>query len=426
MDDVFTFSASGIATSRGCLRKAAYRYVLNVDVPSNASAALGTKIHKEMEDWFLEKRVPTLAPTKRLLPLAPNPTHPNVLVEHPFRILLPVGVARGFVDLLVPRPVLRLMPDGEAGGWSEDRPAVLDWKSTSNLVYAKSETDLLKDPQAILYGVAARLAVAKRVSDVPEVDLQWTYTSTKAAESRAVKLRQTLTILEDGLAEVIDTAEKMSSAFAAASPLGTLDEVEYDLRECDRYGGCPHKTYCTANQCFVATGSGPPLVGEPSAATVAPITQTERKPSMTAPSILARLRAGAKTPPKVSPPPDPEPVETAVAESVPAAKPSPEPPLPLVDVSGLDAPIPPGSAPINSPEAAPNVSPEDPPAPVEVVPTAKARKGKVPPRAGTFTQAPDGVGDLRATLVFHAQKALAEGDYTQVDRLVGALHGLGG
>lgn len=421
VDDVFTFSASGIATSRGCLRKASYRYVLNVNVPSNASAALGTKIHKEMEDWFLEKRIPVLAPTKRLLPLAPNPTHPDVLVEHPFRILLPVGAARGFIDLVVPRPVPRLMPDGEAGGWSEDRPAVYDWKSTSNLVYAKSETDLLKDPQTVLYGVAARLTVAKRVSDVPEVDLQWTYTSTKAAESRPVRLRQTLTILEDGLAEVIVTAEKMKAAFAEAAPTQSVDEIEYDLRECDRYGGCPHKTYCTANLVFVATGSGPPLDGEVSAPTVAPAPLPERKPIMADSSILARLRAGAKTPPKTSEPPPPAETAPEAPEPVEA---SPEPALPHVDVTGLDVPLPTGSAPINSPQASPNVSPEDPPPPpphANDVPTAKARKGKASPKGGVLELAPAGVENLRATLTFHAQRALTEGSYDLALRLTAVL-----
>jgi hypothetical protein len=323
-----------------------------------------------------------------------------------------------------------------AGDWSPDRPAVFDWKSTSNLVYAKSETDLLKDPQAILYGVAARLAVASRVASVPEVDLQWVYTSTKAADSRPVCVRQTLTILEDGLAEVIATAEKMRGAFEAAFPRQSVDEVEYDLRECDKYGGCPHKAYCTANQRFVATGSGPDLGPTLDAEKAVPTVRAlpERRVTMADSALLARLRAGSKTPPKVT-----APVETAAAPEtvlVPetaanVVKPSSEPDLPKVDVSGLDMALQPGSSPINSPEAAANVSPEDPPAPavVPTAPSAKARKGKrsTDAVAAGFVASVDGgngLGDLRITLAYNAQKALAEENFALAEKLVAALNAL--
>lgn len=423
-DEPFTFSASGISTARGCMRKAAYRYVLGLTTPANASAALGSKIHKEMEDWFVEKRVPMLAPTKRLLPLAPNPTHDGVLVEHPFRLLLPVGVARGFIDLVVPRPDPKRMP---AGDWSPDRPAVFDWKSTSNLAYAKTETDLLKDPQAVLYGVAARLVIAPKVSAVPEVDLQWTYTTTRGADSRPVRVRQTLTILEDGLAEVIATAEEMAKTFAEAAPFGSVDGTPYDLRECDKYGGCPHREACTAAQAFVSTGRGPDLVPRLDAPTEAPTVRPlpERNAPMADSALLARLRAGAKTPPKVQPPPETAADSVVAAASPPdpdAVKPSPEPGLPSVDTSGLDEPIPPGTAPINSPQAQPNVSPEDPPAPP---PAAKPRgrpKGSITrPDPSAFAPIPDGVGDLEATLTYFAQKALAEGDPARAVNLATVL-----
>jgi hypothetical protein len=430
-DEVFTFSASGISTARGCGRKAVYRYVNGISTEPNASAKLGTAIHSEMERWYLEKVVPEIAATRRLLPLAPNPTHPGVHVERPFRILLPVGAARGFKDLLVERPESRLMPTGY--DWSPERPAVFDWKSTSNLIYAKTEDDLVKDPQAILYGAAARLAVARKVRDVPEVDLQWTYTSTKRNESRPVRVRQTLTILEDGLAEVIQTATEMRQTFADAASLGEkgVNETPYDLRECEKYGGCPHREYCTAFQHFASFGSGPTVgLDPPEAAVTLPVATPpaalRRKDSkMVESNTLARLRNAGKTPPKAAAPEAPPAAATEAAPE--AVKPSPEPPLPKPDTSGLDTPLPPGSSPINSAEASPNVSPTDPPAPGGDASPAPKRGGRKAPKAPDVVEVPQYVvGDLRATVSAHMHKAVADENFPLAAALVEVLIRLGG
>lgn len=437
--ELFVFSASGISTYRGCGRKAAYRYIGGIVTEPNASAKLGTAIHSEMERWYLNKEVPTIAAARRLLPLAPNPTHPDVVVERAFRLLLPVGAARGFKDLFVPRPEARLMPDPTEWDWSGDRPAVFDWKSTSNLAYAKSEADLVTDPQAILYGAAARIAVARKVVDVPEVDLQWTYTSTKRADAKAVRLRQTLPILEDGLGEVIATATEMRKTFAEASALGEkgVDETPYDLRECDRYGGCPHRDYCTAFQHYAVYGRALPdpnaLDAEYEAVTVATPTPNvpaalRRRKEPAVSSTLARLRAAAKTPPAVTPAPEVQPpAESATAPDA-VTKPSPEPGLPTPDTSGLDTPIPPGTSPINSPQAAPNVSPDDPvPEGTEAAEPAKGkRRQKAAPKVPDVVEVPvRAVGDLRATVSAAMAEAAAAEDFQLASALCGVLIALG-
>lgn len=63
-----------------------------------------------------------------------------------------------------------------------------------------------------------------------------------------------------------------------------------------------------------------------------------------------------------------------VAEA-PKTSVTPEPQLPKADVSGLDTPIPAGMAPINPPDAAANVSPEDPPMPPAPAAEAKPKRG---------------------------------------------------
>jgi hypothetical protein len=239
----------------------------------------------------------------------------------------------------------------------------------------KSPTDRVTDLQAVIYGIAARLEVATNVRDVPEVDLNWIYTSTKTKDVRPSRLRQTLTILEDGLADVLDTAHRMKADFLSCKDRN-VDEMPYDLRECDRYGGCPHKIYCTAHRAHIRAG----LDEQPDV----PIVSNMSK------DLLAKLRLHSNSPSPVAPvetpapASEPEPETTSSDPDPDRVKASPEPKLPDIDTSGLDTPIPPGTAPINSAEASPAVSPEDPPAPAAAPekPKPKAKRTKKSAKTG--------------------------------------------
>lgn len=379
-DDVFEFSASAINTWSGCKMKYGHGYFDGLRPEGNASAKRGQQIHREIEDWLTKKIVPADATAKRLLPLNPLPTHPGLRVEHPFRILFKQGAARGFIDLLVSNPILSKMPKGP---WRPLVPVIFDQKSTGRMEFAKTSEDLRTDPQAILYGVEARRVVAMerkiKVVDVPEVDLCWNYGSTKTKETRPVHLRQSLAILEDGLGPLLETVSEM------AASVGTpTKDLDYDLRECDRYGGCAHRSYCPAHQSYlfgsVRNDSFPAASDAPN-----PETNPERTPKM-ANDVMAKLRKLGAQPAK---PPPPEVLEeNPPAKTASDQKVTPEPDLPKPDVAVLDEkPIPPGTSPVNPPDAAPNVSPEDPPAPevldhAEIEAGTKKKRGR-PKGSGT-------------------------------------------
>lgn len=359
---VFEFSASSIKTWDACQTKWGYTYINGIRPPAGKAAALGSAIHKELEGWLTVGRPPTIPAAKRSMPMLPTHLHPGLRVEHPFRILFPVGIARGFVDLLIPQPDPKRLPDDWK--WSPSIPAVIDHKSTSSLDYALDEDGLRQDPQAILYGIEARLATGRNIQTVPEVDLSWNYTSTKSKATRPVRLRQTLQILEEGLAPLLMKARQMSDA----EKNGIVSDLASDLRTCEKYGGCPFRAICPSYANYFGTfvpkaGSGSDSnVPDPVASDTKPkgaaASAIRKEPALTS-STLARLRANAKKAATIPAPTD----EPAPPAPVVGGSPSEEPSLPKASTAGLDIPLPKGSSPIVPPDAAPNVSQEDPPVP---------------------------------------------------------------
>lgn len=371
-EDVFEFSASAIKTWRGCGQKYGYGYVAGIKAPGGAGAQRGTEIHSQLEAWLLKAAVPSDATAKRLLPLLPLPTHPGLLVEHPFRVLFPQGAARGFIDLLIPDPDLKKMPPGP---WTSGTPIIVDHKSTSRIDFALTPEELRTDPQAILYGVEARRIVGRargvRVVDVPEVDLSWNYGSTKTKETRPVRMRQSLAILEDGLGPLLETAQEMAAAVALG--VDRIADLPYDLRECDRFGGCPHRAYCKAHQTYALTGYALET-GSDRNESVRPASEAANpeQPKRMNMNVMNKLRALGQQPSK---PPPPLETEAPATESGSTAV-TPEPTLPKPDTSGLSTPIPAGTSPVNPPDAAPNVSPTDPPPPTTASEPAKRKPGR--------------------------------------------------
>ncbi len=387
--DIFEFSASAIKTARLCEYKYGFKYIDGIEAPSGAGAALGTRCHSELEEWLLKGTVPEIPAAKRLLPLLPSPAHPNLKVELPFRMLLGSGAARGFIDLLIPSPDLKFMP---AGDWSPHRPVVIDHKTTSNMPKALADLDLLTDPQALLYGLVARKDAYEATGLRPEeVDLVWNYSATKSpVGTQPVKLRQTLTILEDGMVPLLADVAKM----AAAKKANNKDGLDHDLRGCEEFGGCPYRPRCHHYQRYalrVAFGgeyeadletTAAPLVAAASVTTTSPAansapSSTTSEKTLPSSALLAKLRASSATAPLLTTSlpaavDKGEPAPTVDSEST--VKPSVEPTLPIVDVSGLNEPLAPGSSPINPPDAVANTSPTEPPPPPQ--PEAKVSKSK--------------------------------------------------
>lgn len=347
---VFEFSPSAIKTWRRCNMSWGFTYIHGLRGPQGAGAALGTRIHKEMEDWLEDFVPPNHAAAKRLVPLAPHPNHPGLLIENSFRNLYPVGdpptpaAGKGFIDLIVPEPDLKYLP--RDGGFKTNVPIVFDWKSTARLDTALEPDQLLQDPQGVLYGVAARLEVSDSIRSVPEVDLVWVYTGTKVASAFPVKARQTLTILEDAIVPILDSASDMKRAKTD----GSVSDLDYDLRACETGFRCPHRSYCPAYTGYhriapePIPAPDPTLKQENAVDLLEKLKQLSNSPMAPAPAPLPQSE------------PDAEPTFEAATETN-RVKPSTEPSIPFPSIEGTRVP-PPSPILVVPPDAPANLTPE--------------------------------------------------------------------
>lgn len=357
--DYSRISASQISTFRDCQIKWHYEKVIGQTRPAGDAANLGTDIHTEMENWYRHGIVPTLKEALALLEVAPTRS-PD---------LEPEGDIDFWLDPTVPA---RVKGYSDLRRFHPDRPKVWDWKSTSSIArYAKSEADLITDPQMVIYGLGTRLDCEHRFGTFPAVvDLALVYVQTKSSkaktpETKVVPIRQTLTILEDGF-------DKLRPALIGIKALDSIDIPEADIPgptnkdACYKYGGCPFRESCLW---YNRTRSAPkPAHVEP--------TQEETRMNL---KLIAAAKAKMAAAQATKPAPEPTPKAELAPPPSGAVEPSPEPDgMPLIDTSKVDDSV---QVNVTPPEAAPDVTPEDPPVPVEPAPKAKAKPTKSAPKA---------------------------------------------
>lgn len=287
----FKYSASQISTQRDCFTKWYLDQTLGLPRQDTQATLLGKKVHGELEGWLRDRKPPAHPRAKALLPLLPLPS-PGLLVEHEFRLLTPPGVVRGFIDLFIPDPAGLDMPVGfeaEAG-----TPCVLDHKTTSNMFYAKSSRDLVTDPQAVLYGLAARVHQKEKDGPPPgNVDLNWNYVQTRGdPETKAVRLRQSLQMMEDGLGPIIEEAGRMRAALVSETDAADLP---HSLGSCEKFGGCQFLELCphVNKKAFTMTDSIQESSNPPPAPTSSTLARLQRLKE----EKRARAAAHAATPP---------------------------------------------------------------------------------------------------------------------------------
>lgn len=137
-------SASQLSLFRTCPRRWYYSYVKGIKEQETESLRAGTALHKQLEDWYEKGKTPA-SPSARLLLTDPRlPARgKNVLIEHPrdYETGLFIGdtLVKGRIDLL--------------HAPSDSHVNVIDWKSSSNLKYAKTAEALKSDWQLGIYSV---------------------------------------------------------------------------------------------------------------------------------------------------------------------------------------------------------------------------------------------------------------------------------
>lgn len=311
LDGGFKYSASQIGTQRDCFTKWYLDQTLGLPREDTSATALGKKVHSELEGWLKKGEPPSNPRAKALLSLLPLPSH-NLLVEHEFRLLTPPGVVRGFIDVFVPDVSEVKMPED----WPSDgTPAVLDHKTTANLFYAKTATDLLTDPQGVLYGMAARVFVKEKTGEIPEnVDLNWNYVQTRgSAETKRVRARQSLQTMEDGLGPILEEAASMRAALVTDVK---AEDLPHNLKACEKYGGCQFMDYCPHfnRKVFSMAEETEPVESATLArlrkAREAARANTESKPAAPAPPPAVEKPVLTAVQPTVTPEPSLEPIPT--------------------------------------------------------------------------------------------------------------------
>ena len=224
-----SLSPSQMNTARLCLRKWGFSYIDKIRFPSTPAQKAGTDLHKAVEDWLVDKKIPDIATDagKLLLSgvnLLPVPD-PKLLVEHAFNFWDGDLYWRGFVDLINP---LR----------SPHR--ITDHKTTKSFRWMKTEDELKKDPQAIIY--------AKYWLDtwnLNVVEAQWIYYKKGPAPVSAdVVLNLTKEHVEKEYLKLRDIGYKLLELKNKYNSGLEIPVEEFPHSGCRAFGGCEYQETC--------------------------------------------------------------------------------------------------------------------------------------------------------------------------------------
>jgi hypothetical protein len=222
-------SASQISQFRECKRKWAWRYIAGIKTPPHPSAALGSEVHDTQLGPYLTEGRPfdftrdSGYIAASLLEFLPPPKTPGMVVEKHFILPSPASEGRfqyqGYIDLWLQGPVVK------------------DFKTTSDLKWAKNEKALSVDVQAMLYATHALFETKSEY-----VELEWLYAQTRGArKSKRTHLRVHGDHVIEQFRAIESTALEMFEVKqAVADPL----QLPPSPSQCESYGGCPYRDKC--------------------------------------------------------------------------------------------------------------------------------------------------------------------------------------
>jgi RecB family exonuclease len=241
MPERLKISASQIQKVRRCKRAYAFEYVEGFRSPSSPKQQFGTDVHAHLENWIKSASLPDDTPAGQLAKMAiskeeiPAPDM-RLLTEHNFvyRWSEDVDVG-GFIDLMVP-------PELSKHG----APLIIDYKTTSDLRWAKTPEQLENDEQAILYAIEAMMKFNARI-----VDAKWIWlaaTSPKNGYRKPAGVRPTYTMFDAHDHFFQAKVKKLDKDIQEISRIRNLNIRGLSLppspESCEMYGGCPHKEKC--------------------------------------------------------------------------------------------------------------------------------------------------------------------------------------
>jgi hypothetical protein len=228
----YAYSASQISTWLDCPRKWGWDKLNGIKGPANASAEWGTRMH-EMVEHYLKTGEPIdhvhdpdmAARVSGALHLLPEPKSPGLSVELSFfeRLNDAPRIWSGRIDYLV-----------------RDSGALIgDHKSTSSIAkWAKTEADLLEDPQANIYGKW----VLRKYPELHAALGQWEYIQSKGPKrSEAVMVPLHRSRVDAEFARIDAIAAQIDAWRNAVS---SAEQLPYNPESCEKYGGCAYRHMC--------------------------------------------------------------------------------------------------------------------------------------------------------------------------------------
>lgn len=235
-------SPSSLTLFAGCPRKWWLSYIAGIREPTSPAQEEGVRVHKEVENYLL-KGEPLTGRAASCMAFLPTTRVPAELVEAPFAIQdpeLPVPVI-GQIDLLEP-----------------DFDRITDHKTTSNIRYAKTSTELSVNTQGVVYAhvLAAWLSTNGRILKFYK-DKRQTYPFFRYTEpKRDVQFRH-LYYPPNGQGREVtgiidsDNAKTVWSDVRAnvlemhkLSLVDSVRRVPPNVSHCGAYGGCPRRDFC--------------------------------------------------------------------------------------------------------------------------------------------------------------------------------------
>lgn len=235
------FSPTAVTKYRRCKRLYAFEYNEGFRPPPSEKQEFGLELHKQLERWLKKGKYPDDSSVGLTARQAidkgwlPKPNE-KLLVESMFEYSIKKGLGiAGYIDCVVP-PWL-----------TKAEPLVIDHKSTSDLRWAKTEEELLTDPQSLLYGVWAMLFFK-----LPQVRSRWVYYAASNPKDgsprkpRGAKPVEVLISNQDK--QVMDAIEILVADLECMAVIrkekkGGLS-FEPNVEACGSYGGCPHIERC--------------------------------------------------------------------------------------------------------------------------------------------------------------------------------------
>jgi hypothetical protein len=228
-------SATQVQLFQNCQRAWAWTYVKGFRGEPTKGQEIGSRTHEQLEryakreqDFFDFTDDTGYVAQTALEHIPPRETILPSWVEGEFQIGGPAGhTYLGYTDLEI--------PPARVGSYTT-RGVIVDYKTTSDLRWAKTEEELREDTQATLYATN----FFRRFSEEIDVELRWIYLQTRGAR-RSLKVSVVVGPQEtwNRFLKIEETAKAMAER-ESAEPL----TLEPNLDFCGAYGGCPHQGRC--------------------------------------------------------------------------------------------------------------------------------------------------------------------------------------